>query len=135
MGGQYGCVIESLWLVDGAVVKPEFDREDRAGVCGIAGYSLCLWIAVVVIKFCAVEHCTCVIPSPAKLRTRKCQMLFKLSQPIKPLIKLLETLRKVIEKKLTSQTINLLAILLVVTTTILSAQLFIALLLMKVLEI
>ena len=59
-------------------------------------------------------------------------MNIKLFDPVKSLIGLVTALRQVIQKKLTVQTVNFLATLLIVTIAILSAQMFLALILLKV---
>ena len=62
-------------------------------------------------------------------------MSFKLPDPIKYLIRLLETFRKAIEKKLTGPTVNLLVLIVAITVSILSSQIIVVFLLIKVLEL
>ena len=61
-------------------------------------------------------------------------MPFKLSDPLKYLIKLLETFRKAIENKLTAQTVNFIVTTVTVAIVILASQVVTFLLIIQVLD-
>ena len=60
-------------------------------------------------------------------------MSLKFPEPIKYLLRLLETFRKAIEKKLTSQTVNIIVTIVTIAIIILTSQIVAVLLIMYVL--